>query len=329
MNSILGRCLALLLLLVGLALWPTGKARADDVMCQASVPGGISFGTVDPNVSTSTDTSAGLDYSCTNSSNTNYDITLCLNVGYGPNGMAASGNRQMTGGSGNLEFQLYKDSARTQPWGSIDTPGWSPVTVNFSVGKNKTVRNPKPLTIYGRLPGGQTSAVAGPYTTTFAPGQLKITGYASSTGDCSGVGADVNNFSAFTVSATVKPACTVTALPLDFGTVDGFLTANQDATTSISVTCLSGTAYQVGLDDGSNAISKTRRMAGGTAEYITYELYRDSGRSQRWGNSAKVDTQGGTGNGFTQSYTVYGRAAPQASPSPGTYQDTITVSVFY
>jgi spore coat protein U-like protein len=329
MNPFPRRWLALLLLLLGVALWPTGNARADDVMCQASVPGGISFGTVDPNQSGNTDTQASLDYSCTNSATKNYNITLCLNIGYGPNGLAASGNRQMAGAAGNLEFQLYRDSARTQPWGSIDTPAWSPVSVSFSIKGQTTVRNPTPLTIYARLPGGQTGVLAGAYSTTFSPGQLKITGYTNNSGDCTGVGSDVNNFSSFTVGANVKQACTVTALPLDFGTLNGFLNANLDATTTVSVTCLSGTAYQIGLDNGSNALGTTRRMAGGTAEYITYELYRDSGRTTRWGNSPLVDTMNSTGNGVAQTYTVYGRAAPQSTPSPGSYQDTITVSVYY
>jgi spore coat protein U-like protein len=37
----------------------------------------------------------------------------------------------------------------------------------------------------------------------------------------------------------------------------------------------------------------------------------------------------GTGTGLAQSPTVYGRIAPQATPSPGTYNDTIVVTLTY
>jgi spore coat protein U-like protein len=70
-------------------------------------------------------------------------------------------------------------------------------------------------------------------------------------------------------------------------------------------------------------------MAGGSSEFVTYELYRDVNRSQRWGSTVGTDTLSGTGNGNAQSATVYGRVAPQATPSPSAYTDTITVNVTY
>jgi spore coat protein U-like protein len=37
----------------------------------------------------------------------------------------------------------------------------------------------------------------------------------------------------------------------------------------------------------------------------------------------------GTGIGSSQNYTVYGRVQAQTTPAPGTYTDTITVTVTY
>jgi spore coat protein U-like protein len=37
----------------------------------------------------------------------------------------------------------------------------------------------------------------------------------------------------------------------------------------------------------------------------------------------------GTGTGLTQTLTVYGRVAPQTTPKPGTYSDTIIATVTY
>jgi spore coat protein U-like protein len=129
----------------------------------------------------------------------------------------------------------------------------------------------------------------------------------------------------FTVSANVQQTCTVSAGTLDFGNVAGFLTANRDAQSTVSVKCLSGTAYKVGLDNGQHG---TRRMAG-PGGFINYELYRNSGRSQRWGNTPGTDTYDASGNGNTQNLVVYGRVPPQSTPAAGTYTDTVTVTVTY
>ena len=42
-----------------------------------------------------------------------------------------------------------------------------------------------------------------------------------------------------------------------------------------------------------------------------------------------TNTLAGTGTGLAQSATVYGRIPPQATPSPGTYNDTIVVTLTY
>jgi len=68
---------------------------------------------------------------------------------------------------------------------------------------------------------------------------------------------------------------------------------------------------------------------GATSNYVQYELYSDSARSQRWGNTLDIDTVNNTGTGSSQSLTVYGRVpAPQSVPS-GDYSDTVTVTITY
>ena len=49
---------------------------------------------------------------------------------------------------------------------------------------------------------------------------------------------------------------------------------------------------------------------GGSTYYLPYELYRDSARSLRWGNTLTVDTASGTGTGSAQQLTIYGRVPP-------------------
>ena len=68
-------------------------------------------------------------------------------------------------------------------------------------------------------------------------------------------------------------------------------------------------------------------MASG-ANRITYGLFRNSARTQGWFNTAGT-TQAGTGTGSAQTLPVYGRVGAQTTPPPGTYSDTVTVTVTY
>jgi spore coat protein U-like protein len=135
----------------------------------------------------------------------------------------------------------------------------------------------------------------------------------------------------FQVSVTIQATCTITgATALNFGTA-GVLGANVDQTSTITVQCTNTTPYDIGLDQGVNGSSVTaREMVGGpTSEAIQYSLYRDAARTLNWGTTIATDTVTATGNGTAQNYTVYGRIPPQTTPTPGSYTDTITVTVTY
>ena len=136
--------------------------------------------------------------------------------------------------------------------------------------------------------------------------------------------------STMTVQMTITATCLVnSASTLNFGT-QGVLSTNVDQTSTVQVTCTNTTPYNIGLDagTGSGATVATRKLTSG-ANTVNYTLYSNSGRTTLWGNTVGTDTVAATGNGAAQSYTVYGRVPPQAAPAPGTYTDTITVTVTY
>jgi len=136
--------------------------------------------------------------------------------------------------------------------------------------------------------------------------------------------------STFSVQVVLTATCTVSSpSTLNFGT-QGILSANVDQTTTVSVTCTNTTPYNVGLDagTGSGATVATRKLTSG-GNTVNYTLYSDTGRTTLWGNTVGTDTVAGTGNGAAQSLTVYGRIPTQSTPAPGTYTDTITVTVTY
>ena len=70
-------------------------------------------------------------------------------------------------------------------------------------------------------------------------------------------------------------------------------------------------------------------MQGG-GQYITYGLYKDAARSQRWGQAGGEPVTGtGAGVSVPQPLTVYGRVPAQAVPAPGNYADTVTITLTY
>jgi spore coat protein U-like protein len=126
------------------------------------------------------------------------------------------------------------------------------------------------------------------------------------------------------------PTCTISsAAALDFGN-PGVLATNVDQISTIHVTCTNPTPYNIGLDagTGSGATVATRKMTSGRAT-VSYSLYSDRAHTTAWGTTVGSDAVAATGNGSGQSYTVYGRVPPQGEPSPGTYTDTVTVTVTY
>ena len=135
---------------------------------------------------------------------------------------------------------------------------------------------------------------------------------------------------AFTSTITIQANSQVISTnSLNFGT-QGFLAANTDVTSTFNVQCTNTTPYSVGLNAGAGtgATTTTRLMTNG-ANTVAYQMFSNAGRTSNWGNTVGTDTVAGTGNGTQQTLTVYGRAPPQTTPAPATYNDTVTVTITY
>jgi spore coat protein U-like protein len=130
----------------------------------------------------------------------------------------------------------------------------------------------------------------------------------------------------FGVSATVLKDCIVSATALAFGNYTGAVNTN---TSTITVTCTNTTAYQVALDAGlGGGTVTTRQMKNGTVK-LNYGLFSDAAWTTNWGNTSGTNWVTGTGNGAAQPLTVYGQIPAAQYVTPGSYSDTITVSVTY
>jgi spore coat protein U-like protein len=107
----------------------------------------VSFGAYNPALGTPDDSTGTFRFNC---NPTNLRPRVSLSTGAG-----TYAQRQMVMGAERLNYNLYRDAARTQIWGDGTAP---------SVFLNRARRNTT-YTIYGRAPAGQWVA-AGNYTDT-------------------------------------------------------------------------------------------------------------------------------------------------------------------
>jgi spore coat protein U-like protein len=129
------------------------------------------------------------------------------------------------------------------------------------------------------------------------------------------------------VTATVVAACNVSTTPVAFGTYNPTAVTDHDGTGTVSVTCTSGTSYTVSLDGGGQADATARAMSSG-AEKLSYQLYSDSVRTTVWDSTGPGQVSD-EGTGSAIDHTVYGRIPSGQNVPPGSYSDTINVTITY
>lgn len=300
--------------------------QAQALQCSASVSA-VDFGQVDvtshvPITSTST-----LSISCQGQAGS--VVTLCPHIGAGSGGSEANGlPRTLSNGAQPLDYNLYKDAARTQIWGSAYA-GWSgvsPPTLQMTL--NGSGAGQLHHTLWGQLEPQQKTAPVGDYTSHFAGAESQLV-YAYGQTSCDMMhGAITTTPASFQVRAKVIPRCTVQATSLDFGQT-GFLDTFKDATNTINVVCTTAAAYSLSLGQGlAEATSPTERFMTHQQYRLRYGLYRDAARTQPWGWEPE-DRLIGVGTGATQRYRAFGRIPAQTTPPPGSYSDTVVVTVSY
>lgn len=133
------------------------------------------------------------------------------------------------------------------------------------------------------------------------------------------------------ISATVINNCTISTSAVAFGSYDPVVanaSANLDSTGSITVACTKGATATIGLNTGSNASGTARRLADGTSNYLTYEIYKDSSRTSVWGNSGgDLHTPPVAPNKSPRTFTAYARVTSNQDVPAGSYTDTVTATV--
>lgn len=321
------------------------RPAAATLTCTLSGVSTVDFGSaVSPLSASATDTSSTFTVNCTAlkadipGGQSPRTVNLCISYDNGTGGASGGGNRQLTSGANIAVYDVYPSPVYgPTPWGSRTGTPAGTVVQNTSIVLTRpavSTSGTANITVYPRLFGSQVTVPPGTFTSSLT---LTVEGFWNDVKNNCASGGTVTTTAASAQTATVTyvSACSVgTPSTLAFGS-SGFLRANKDATSSTSVTCTSTTPYKVGLSAGLGvgATTTVRKMTRTAAPLSTvnYRLYQDGARSVSWGNDTTggTDTQNGTGTGSAVPYIIYGRVPSQNTPEPGSYQDTVVLTVAF
>jgi len=136
------------------------------------------------------------------------------------------------------------------------------------------------------------------------------------------------------VSASIADGCTISALPVAFGTYDTIgvnVATDRTAEGSVTVLCTAGASASVSLGQGVNAVgdvpvTPVRRMASG-ANRLGYSLYSDVALTSVWGATTSAVTA--LADGASHAMTVYGKIPAGQNLPAGSYADTVVATITF
>lgn len=142
-------------------------------------------------------------------------------------------------------------------------------------------------------------------------------------------------------AAAATWSCTVSVIAPNFGAYNPFSATPDEVNGSLTATCtlLTGTAATVTLTDtfsaGSSGNYATRTMLSG-ANKLNYNLYKDAAYTQIRGDGTGGSVTGSATLNLTSanrvqsvSGTIYGRIPAGQNVAPGTYTDTLVVTITF
>ena len=140
-------------------------------------------------------------------------------------------------------------------------------------------------------------------------------------------GSHVNVASSTTVA---KKCTTLTGGTISFTAYVPDAEDANDAATTVKVNCTKGTQVTISMDkgQGTGASTTTRKLASAN-DSLNYSLYTDTSRSDVWGEDADAVVFSGAGLLSQTTLDVYGRIAAGQDVKPGSFSDTVTVTLSY
>jgi len=139
------------------------------------------------------------------------------------------------------------------------------------------------------------------------------------------------------VSAEVTAACTgLTATDVDFGPAGAADTTQADVSSTITVTCDTGTNWTIEIDYGMNPVAATppirnvtSSVAPSQGERMDYYIFQDAARTIGWGTVAEGEEMTGTGTGAADLHDAFFSLDRTSGNSPGVYTDLVEVKLIF
>lgn len=332
------------LYLLPLASWltliPMQAQATANISCTAGMntvagsTGNVNLGIITRDNADNASITATLNYSCTNTGDTEAKVSVCLAADSGSNGSQIVPARYMIGAnSSSLAFNMTLSGGEI--WGDRSSGKEFKSSVLTIAGKS-SVQGNEMINVSLLSGSGNVNATQGVHINSFDGIHTTLTVDTSTDSrepDCSG-----NQGSTrfpFNVQATVVSSCFINATSdVNLGSHTAGATNiagnNQNA---ITVTCMNSMPYTIGLTPSNSDTNGAGVMTSKNAnsDTIPYQLRSQAGISgQVWGNTVSTGGNGvaDTGNGQPKSHTVY-VTVPHTDVRPDTYSDIVTVTVHY
>lgn len=129
----------------------------------------------------------------------------------------------------------------------------------------------------------------------------------------------------FCGAGAARANCSWTVGSLAFGAYNVFTASPNDSVANITSNCNSNNV-QISIAHG-NAPSFSPRQLKSGANVLQYNLYRDAGRTQIWGDGSGVTFIYTNSNYNSTTVPIYGRIFMQQAKPAGAYTDTMVVSI--
>lgn len=124
-----------------------------------------------------------------------------------------------------------------------------------------------------------------------------------------------------------RASCDADAGSVAFGVIDVLRTSQS--TGRVTIRCDAGLTVQVGLSAGGGGVE--RRLSGPGSDVIPYYLYADPGGATPWGDGMVIGlpVSVSVDGGRPADLPVYGLIPPTPGVQPGTYVDTLLVTLIF
>lgn len=131
------------------------------------------------------------------------------------------------------------------------------------------------------------------------------------------------------VTVSVTADCRIAVSDLNFGSYDALAQNSDrplDGAADVTMRCTRSSRAAIVIDYGRQP-SGGKRGLGMGAQQVAYQLYRDSARTQVWGDGGDALQFVSDSARAPQQFTVYGRIPPGQEVDPGVYTDVVTATV--